>query len=430
MNELKTKELQAGQFSHREEAFYKSYRNSNRTMPVNEQQHSFDTTERQEAFVKAQYPTEEQLQRYYDYRKEWYRRPKEFDAGLFPLAVGIELVSSCNLNCPMCYTITEEFQSSVIGSQRMMPWETVTALVDECAELGVYSILFSWRGESTLYRSRHDGREYGFADALAYARSKGIMEVSCLTNGQIIDREMAEAIVEAEPNWINISIDGLGETYNKIRTPRAKRSTDYNAFRVITENIERLVAIRDSKGKTRPQLRSNTIFPTIAEGPDEYFNFMKEIGIGWVTVNEILDFRGSGTDGEELPEDAIVRDWACQYPFQRLMVSANGTIVPCTGAHNEESSLALGRYKGSSPKVIKNADGSSRQVDIPEVTLHQAWHCDKVKKIRQIHKQGQRVGIKGCKNCRHGAVKHGVTWMPSDWDTDSMEWTGHKFRNG
>ena len=47
------------------------------------------------------------------YRSEWYRRAKEFDPGPAPLAVVCELVSTCNLGCSMCYTITDEFKSKV-----------------------------------------------------------------------------------------------------------------------------------------------------------------------------------------------------------------------------------------------------------------------------------------------------------------------------
>ena len=64
-------------------------------------------------------------------------------------------------------------------------------------------------------------------------------------------------------------------------------------------------------------------------------------GVNWVTVNEILDFRF-----ETVPDEEVKPEWACSYPFQRLTVSANGTILPCTGAHNEEEGLTLGRYKG------------------------------------------------------------------------------------
>ena len=45
----------------------------------------------------------------------------------------------------MCYTITDEFKNTVLGAQRMLPWKTVKKIIDECSEIGVYSMLFSWR---------------------------------------------------------------------------------------------------------------------------------------------------------------------------------------------------------------------------------------------------------------------------------------------
>ena len=72
----------------------------------------------------------------------------------------------------MCYTITEEFQG-VVGATRMLPWNIVKKVIDEASELGVYSMLFSWRGESTLYRVKdEDGNTKSFADVIRYANEK------------------------------------------------------------------------------------------------------------------------------------------------------------------------------------------------------------------------------------------------------------------
>ena len=46
-----------------------------------------------------------------------------------------------------------------------------------------------------------------------------------------------------------------------------------------------------------------------------------------ITVNEIFDYRHTSA-----PDELIRKNWYCQYPFQRLTVSANGIIVPCTGS--------------------------------------------------------------------------------------------------
>ena len=407
----------------REENLHKKWSGKVDYMPVNKQQYSFDSLERQKCFTKAMFETADEVKRYEKYRSEWYRRSKEFDPCGAPLAVCCELVSVCNLRCPMCYAITEEFQASVVGAQRQLPWNIVKEIIDECAKLKVPSMLFSWRGESTLYRSKDKkGKVITFPDVLAYARKKGILEITFLTNGQLINEDLARSIVEAEPSWISVSIDGLEKNYNKIRTHKDKKDTSYNAFLEATRNIEKIVALREGRSKKRPQIRTNTIYPPIAEDPMAYYEYMKNIGVGWVTVNEIMDFRG-----ENLPEEAIIKNWACQYPFQRLTISANGSILPCTGAHNEEREILLGRYPGSKPKrVVKN--GKAETIELPERTIEQAWKSMAAQTIREIHKEKKRCNISACKNCRHGAVKHGVRWMPDDWDMETMEWKGREWR--
>ena len=34
----------------------------------------------------------------------------------------------------MCYTITEEFQDSVVGATRMLPWNIVKKVIDEASQ--------------------------------------------------------------------------------------------------------------------------------------------------------------------------------------------------------------------------------------------------------------------------------------------------------
>ncbi len=393
-------------------------------LKCHESTHHYSSIERERAFIEAQFPTERLLREYHAYRREWHRRSAEMDAGDRPLAVIIELVSSCNLECEMCYTRTPEFQTAIVGAQRMLPWETVTQLVDECARIGVCSILFSWRGASTLYRSRgRDGVVYDFADAVQYARDRGILEVTSLTNGRALNDKLIEKIVQAQPNWISFCIDGLGETYDKIRATvpgdRGRRPFD-----VVLGNLQKMVAVRDRLGQKLPQIRTNTIYPAIADDPEQYRRVMEEAGVGLVTINELLDFRGA-----ELPDDAIADDWFCPYPFQRLVVSANGVILPCPGSHSEEQDMVLGRYPGTSRKRVVR-DGREQSINHRELTLQTAWTSDEIQAIRAAHRENNRKEIATCKHCRHGARTHGIEWIPEDWDTEHMRWGDRTWRNG
>ena len=200
---------------------------------------------------------------------------------------------------------------------------------------------------------------------------------------------------------------------------------NFNAFSVVTESIRTLTRVKKQLNSKTPQLRTNSIFPSIYKNSKEFADHMYAKGVDWVTINEILDFRF-----EEVPKDDVKDDWACSYPFQRLTISANGTILPCTGAHNEEEGLVLGRYKGTKKKsVIRN----HRKVELEyeEMTLKEAWKCKKLENIRFLHTNNRRCEIKpGCQNCRHGMKKKGVTYVPEDWNVDTMKWENHTWRNG
>lgn len=393
-------------------------------MKFDESTYHYSSEEKEQEFIRSQFKTPEEIERYKEYRKEWHRRADEMDAGAFPLAVICELVSMCNLTCEMCYTVTPEFQDAIVGAQRVLPWDMVVNIIDECVELGVYSMLFSWRGESAMYRSKgSDGNVYDYADVLSYARKKEILEVTSLTNGRSLNDELIEKIVKAQPNWISFSIDGMFEDYGKIRKV-LKREEGKDPFQVVIGNMKKMIEVRNELGLSRPQIRTNTIYPPISKDPEAYRKFMEDIGVGLVTVNEMMDYRGA-----ELPDEAVSSDWFCQYPFQRLVVSANGIILPCPGSHNEEEELILGRYSGASEKKAM-VNSKKEVVHYPEITLKEAWDSDRIKEIRKVHANNKRADIWACKHCRHGAEKIGVEWVPPNWDMENMQWVGRSWRNG
>ena len=71
-----------------------------------------------------------------------------------------------------------------------------------------------------------------------------------------------------------------------------------------------------------------------------------------------------------------VNEFHCVQPFQRIMIR-NESITPCCVSFNKD--LTLGN--------IKN------------MTIHEAWHSEKMKNIRQIHLKGEYYKNKTCKDC-------------------------------
>ena len=110
------------------------------------------------------YPTKQDRENFNIYRNEWYKRAATFEHGNLP-----SLLLNCKyMQSRMYYAIRLPINfNSVVGGQRMMPWKIVKKIIDEAAAIGVYSLMFSWRGESTLYHDRDEkGDKIDFGDVL------------------------------------------------------------------------------------------------------------------------------------------------------------------------------------------------------------------------------------------------------------------------
>ena len=80
-------------------------------IPINKGNYEMEPPERQRAYeTNRGYGWEEQ---YKEYRKNWTDYPKQQYVSEYPLEVDIELSTVCNLQCPMCFTITDEFKKRV-----------------------------------------------------------------------------------------------------------------------------------------------------------------------------------------------------------------------------------------------------------------------------------------------------------------------------
>ena len=180
--------------------------------------------------------------RIWQYRKD--RFTKKLTIREYPLLVDLELSSRCNLKCPMCYTITDDFVSKI--QKGFMDFDLFKKVVDEIAGK-VYALRLSLRGESTLHKN--------FREAIKYAKQKGIKEVSTLTNGSAIKGQFMRDVVDNGLDWITISIDGMGDNYNKIRKPMT--------YEKILKRLKELQDYKREKGTKKPVVKVQGIWPAI-----------------------------------------------------------------------------------------------------------------------------------------------------------------------
>ncbi len=324
---------------------------STNNTPVNKGHFDLDTKERVEEFGKKM-STGWDVNEYKKYRQEWFDFPQAKKIREYPLQVDLELSSACNLKCPMCYTITDEFKNNV--SRQFMDFDLVKRIIDEVAGK-VYALRLSWRGEATLHPN--------FIEIIQYAKSSGIKEVSFLTNAGKLDLDFFVKIANAGADWISISIDGTGETYNNIRKPLK--------FEETLAKIKAIKEYKDINGLIKPVIKIQSIWPAIRQNPEEYYNTFAPY-VDLIAFNPLIDYLHN--DSEILYED----NFSCPQLYERVFVSSTGEVVLCNGDEN-------GNY------IIGNADNE---------TIYDIWHGEKLNKIRDLHRQKDGfMSMDICRRC-------------------------------
>src|SRR4030042_5630587 len=127
------------------------------------------------------------LRRYLFNRLVWHFYPRFYILTDFPEHVDLELSAACNMQCPMCYTITAEFKNQV--KKFLMERALWQKIVRECAGGNVFSLRVSVGGEPTLHPD--------FVGGVRYAKNLGIKEVSTLPNALRLTPEMFAELVGA-----------------------------------------------------------------------------------------------------------------------------------------------------------------------------------------------------------------------------------------
>lgn len=312
---------------------------SNRYIPINKGNYSMDTPEREAKFDT--YRGEGWEAEYRDYRSKWSELAQTQTVSEYPLLVDIELASVCNLRCPMCYTITDEFKQQVTTTR--MNWELYKKIIDEIGGK-VPAIRLSLRGEATLHTK--------FVECIRYAKENGIKEVSTLTHGGKLTLPFFEKIVDAGIDWITISVDGVGETYEKIRKPIK--------FNELLDKIKAMKRFKDERGLHRPVIKVQGIWPAIKENPQAYYDTFAPC-TDLVAFNPLIDYLSKDTEIDYL------ENFTCPQQYQRLVIGADGLVMKCS--NDEENREVIG--------------------DANKETVHQLWHGEKMQAVREMHLQPQ-----------------------------------------
>jgi len=252
-----------------------------------------------------------------------------------PQAIVIEPTNICNLKCLHC--------TAQNGKKRgLIEWELYRKIIDYNPQLT--SVILSRNGEPFIHPK--------IFEMINYARQKDIY-VSVYTNGILIKKDILPKIFESGLSEIIFSIDGVGETYRKIR------GIDYG---LVEKNFLNLLGERTRR---KSGLKA---------------------GINMVLMDETKDMQGALLDAWKGRVDYInfeplmggqgqPRRSSCRTLWRNLVISWDGIVTPCCIDVNEE--LYLGNVKSAS--------------------LREIFNSPRAMKLRRLHNGGDFPKI--CRNC-------------------------------
>jgi radical SAM protein with 4Fe4S-binding SPASM domain len=304
--------------------------------------------------VQAVTALEEKL-KYRLYRLKWDYYQKFGIVSSFPFHVDIETTDACNLRCIMCVHGT-----TGVKNTGMIDTDFAKALIDQMASQGAYSVKFNWRGEPALHK--------GLVFLVKYASQKGLIDVQFNTNGLPYSEGKIEELIEAGLDRIIFSMDGATkETYESIRV-----GADYDK---LIYNVKTFHQLRKKMNRTKPHIRIQMIKMKTNKDEVKQFIEMWKPFVDEIQINEVTD-RGQG-DTLNVGDRVAVGRRRCPQPWQRMVVSWDGKVMPCCGDWNMK--WIIGDAKKESLKAI--------------------WKGEKMSRLRRLIKDLKLNQFEPCKNC-------------------------------
>jgi radical SAM protein with 4Fe4S-binding SPASM domain len=297
---------------------------------------------------------EEDSEAYKEYRRKWNENPKKYIVGVFPIHLDMESSTRCNLRCFMC------FQSYDRPKAAYLDMNVFKRCIDEGVNNGLCSVKLQYRGEPLL-----DTRT---VEMVKYAKDRGVIELMFNTNATLLDEKRARGLVEAGLDKMICSVDGCTrEVYENVRIG--------GSFEAVLKNIRNMQWVKKEMGSKKPIVRVQMVdTPRNHHQIDQYLNFWSEI-VDQVAIEDMLDWKAEEEDNTPL------EDFACAQLWQRLIVLADGDVLPCCRA-----------IRGGNEKleVLGN---------VKEDSLSRIWQSDKLNGLRAMHRSGESHKIKMCRLC-------------------------------
>ena len=345
-----------------------------------------------------------------------------------PLCIDLEVASICDLACPHC------FREYLATPDKIIDFNLAKKIIDQAAEIGVYSIKFNWRGEPLLNPK--------LPELIYYAKKKGIIETIINTNATNLTKKKSKELIDNGLDYMIYSFDGgVKSTYEKLRPGRFKKNT----FEQVVKNIQNFKKIREENNAKFPYTKIQMVLMESNRMELDDFHKLFNQYVDEVTVTLYSERGGKINDlndknqkilSKYLKENKLSENTpymldgnnnlyvskkrkACNQIFQRMMVTYDGRAGMCCMDWGAKHNLGYLSEKGYNhrneekkiyEKVKKKNNGFEllQNIKIPKIfhnpkkevsNLSNIWENDILNDVRENHLNDNVNKIEICKGC-------------------------------
>jgi radical SAM protein with 4Fe4S-binding SPASM domain len=221
-------------------------------------------------------------------------------------------------------------------------------------------VKLTFRGEPALHR--------GLVEMVRYAKQKGIPEVQFTTNGTPYTEAKIRDLIDAGLDRVIFSLDGA----DRATVEGLRVGLDYDR---VVGTIHAFHRLRAARARVKPFIRVQMV--RTRENQAEVGRFIEQWKpwVDDIRINDVTD-RGQG-DHMAVGDQRPVARRRCPQPWQRMVVSSDGTVVPCC-------------LDWSKTWVIGDATREP---------LAAIWRGARMEAMRQVQRDGRLDEVAPCRGC-------------------------------
>lgn len=225
------------------------------------------------------------------------------------LKVILDVSNKCNLRCRMCHFSFDEIYHRPAQHMRPEMFARVAASVLPFA----HTVILSAGNEPLM--------SPWFVEILEICARYRPPNLLFLTNAQLLNKRIADAIIQCGVTQVQISADGATkETYEDVRRG--------GKFEHLIENLKYLTRQKERLRRTLPLLQFNIVLMkrNLEELP-RFVDLAEEVGVQWIAARHLLVMKGLGVEGESLACDRERANHCFEKLFQRIDRSESVTVI-------------------------------------------------------------------------------------------------------